>query len=155
MALFCVVINKESVSLFRLPFCNHVQVIPWTNSFVSRLNYSCSFSSNFSFLVFFNLLFFCLSLSWFCRYAVVGCSNQYFFALIKYYSIPRYVVSTQTLVLANTLLFLLYDSFSAIIRNSFYFFRFSFVAMSRLFVIMKWALVCCLSRKQNESTKVR
>ena len=59
MALFFAAIRRDSVSLLRFPFLNHVQVFSCENLLVCRLKcpYSC-FSSNFCFLVIFILLMF-------------------------------------------------------------------------------------------------
>ena len=53
MALFCVVIRRDSVSLSKFPFHGHIQVFSWEISPVCRLKYPYScFSFHFSFLVF-------------------------------------------------------------------------------------------------------
>ena len=57
MALFCAAIRRESVSLLRLPFLSHVQVLSCEMLFISH------FSSHFCFLVFVVLLVLALSVS--------------------------------------------------------------------------------------------
>ena len=52
MTLFCATINSNSVSLLRLPFRCHVQVVSCADLLFNRLKYSYScFSSHFCFLV--------------------------------------------------------------------------------------------------------
>ena len=64
MALFCVAIRRDSVSLLKFPFLTHVQVFLCEMLFISRLKhpYSC-FSSYFCFLFIVILLFIVLSVS--------------------------------------------------------------------------------------------
>ena len=53
MALFCIAIRRDSVSLLKLTFLSHVQVLSCVMLFISRLKcpWSC-FPSHFCFLVF-------------------------------------------------------------------------------------------------------
>ena len=54
MALSCAAIRRDSVSLLRFPFLNHIQVFSCEVSLVCWLK--CCFSSHFCFLVIFVML---------------------------------------------------------------------------------------------------